>query len=99
MKRYEFLDENFLELMNDIGRYGEAKYGADSFHSRSKTGDRSRSLKRTQKEDIMCHARKHTVDYENGVRHDNFDTLEHQLAAAAFNCLMEYYFSFYEQGK
>ena len=92
-KQYEFLDEGFLELMNDIGRYGEEKYGADSFHARAQTGDRSRSLKRTQKEDILRHARKHTVDYENGVRHDHFGDLKHQIAAAAFNCMMEYYFS------
>ena len=92
-KQYEFLDEGFLELMNDIGRYGEEKYGADSFHTRAQTGDRSRSLKRMQKEEILRHAREHTVDYENGVRHDHFGDLKHQIAAAAFNCMMEYYFS------
>ncbi len=96
MKQYEFLDEDFLELMNDIGRYGSEKYGAESFHARAQTGDRSRSLKRTQKEEIMRHARKHTVDYENGVQHDKFNTLNHQLAAAAFNTMMEFYFSRYE---
>lgn len=92
-KTYEFLDEGFLELMNDIGRYGEEKYGAESFHARAQIGDRSRSLKRTQTEEIMRHARQHTADYENGVLHDHFGDLKHQIAAAAFNCLMEYYFS------
>jgi hypothetical protein len=98
VKQYEFLDEDFLELMNDIGRYGAEKYGAESFHARAQTGDRSRSLKRTQKEAIMRHAREHTVAYENGIRHDKFDTLRHQLAAAAFNAMMEFYFSRHEQG-
>jgi len=96
---YEFLNEEFLDLMNDIGRYGAEKYGAESFHARALTGDRSRSLKRTQKEEIMKHARQHSVMYENGVLHDKFGTLKHQLAAVAFNAMMEFYFSRYEQGK
>ena len=92
--RYEFLSPEFLELMNEIGRYGEEKYGADSFHARAQTGDRSRgSLLRTQKEQILNHARQHITDYENGILHDHFGTPEHQLAAVAFNLLMEFYFS------
>jgi hypothetical protein len=98
-KSFEFLDEGFLELMNDIGRYGMEKYGAESFHARAQTGDRSRSLKRTQKAEIMHHAREHTAMYENGILHDKFGTLDHQLAATAFNAMMEFYFSRYEQGK
>ena len=90
---HKFLDEDFLSLMNDIGRYGEEKYGAESFHARAKAGDCSRSLKRTQTEEIMRHARQHTTDYENGILHDHFGDSKHQLAAAAFNCLMEFYFS------
>ena len=93
MKQYEFLNSDFLELMNDIGRYGEEKYGAESFHARAQSGDRSRSLKRTQTEEIMHHVREHTVAYEAEILHDHFGTRKHQLAAAAFNCLMEYYFS------
>ena len=91
---YEFLDEKFLELMNDIGRYGEEKYGVDSFHARAQIGDRSRGgLLRTQKEQILNHARQHITDYENGILHDHFGDSKHQLAAAAFNLLMEFYFS------
>jgi hypothetical protein len=37
--------------------------------------------------------------YEDGVKHDKFGTLKHQLAAAAFNAMMEFYFSRYEQGE
>jgi hypothetical protein len=93
-KPYEFLNSGFLELMNEIGRYGEEKYGADSFHARAQTGDRSRgSLLRTRKEQILNHARQHITDYENGILHDHFGDASHQLAAAAFNLLMEFYFS------
>ena len=92
-KQYEFLNKDFLELMNDIGRYGEEKYGADSFHARAVLGDRSRgTLKRTRSEDILRHVRQHMTDYENGVLHDHFGTVDHQLAAASFNLMMEYYF-------
>jgi hypothetical protein len=80
-----FLDEDFLILMNEIGRYGEEKYGVDSFHARAQTGDRSRgSLLRTRKEQILNHARQHIADYENGILHDHFGDASHQLAAAAF---------------
>jgi hypothetical protein len=96
MKQFEFLDQEFLELMNDIGRYGAEKYGAESFHARAQSGDRSRSLKRTQKEEIVRHVCEHVTAYENGIQHDKFGTLKHQLAAAAFNVMMEFYFSRYE---
>jgi hypothetical protein len=93
-KQYEFLNPEFLTLMNDIGRYGEEKYGADSFHARALIGDRSRgTLKRTQSDEILRHVRQHMTDYENGVLHDHFGTVDHQLAAASFNLMMEYYFS------
>jgi len=91
---YEFLDANFLSLMNDVGRYGHEKYGVDSFHARALLGDKSRgNLARTEKEEILRHARHHIVDYEDGILHDHFVDLDHQLAAAAFNLLMEFYFS------
>jgi hypothetical protein len=91
---YEFLDAKFLELMNDIGRYGHGKYGADSFHARALLGDKSRgNLARTETEEILRHAHQHIADYENGILHDHFGTLDYQLAAAAFNLLMEFYFS------
>lgn len=91
---YKYLDEKFLTLMNDVGHYGHGKYGADSFHTRALLGDKSRgSLVRTEKEEILFHARRHIVAYEDGVKHDHFGDLDHQLAAAAFNLLMEYYFS------
>ena len=91
---YEFLDTKFLELMNDIGRYGHEKYGVNSFHARAWLGDKSRGgLKRTQSAEILQHARQHSEDYKNKITHDHFGTLDHQLAAAAFNLLMEFYFS------
>jgi hypothetical protein len=90
MKQYEFLDSDFLELMNDIGRYGAEKYKDVDFRHNA---DRSRKLPRQQTEQILRHAHQHALDYENGILHDHFGTRKHQLAAAAFNLLMEFYFS------
>jgi dCMP deaminase len=98
-KPFEFLIDEFLDAMNDIGRYGEEKYGVESFHARAVSGDRSRSMKRTEKEEIVRHICAHASAYESGVKHDHFGTLKHQLAAASFNAMMEFYFSQHEQGK
>lgn len=91
---YEFLNRNFLETMNDIGRYGNEKYGEASFHARAKRGDQSRGgLDRTQSDTIAEHAKEHFAMYLRGELHDNFNTRKHQLAAVAFNAMMEYYFA------
>src|SRR5271170_1904035 len=95
MAQYEFLDPGFLEAMNDIGRYGHEKYGKDSFHHRALVGDRSRGtiLERTSSAAIIKHSQDHGDEYLAGELHDKFGTLGHQLAAAAFNAMMEYYFA------
>lgn len=96
--QYKFLIPDFLELMNDIGRYGEEKYGAESFHQRMKAGDTSRGeLERTQAQTIANHAFRHFYDYLSFTPHDHFGTDKHQLAAVAFNAMLEFYFSQHEQ--
>lgn len=90
----EFLDNAFLEAMNDIGRYGNDKYGVDSFHQRAQHGDRSRGkLERASSAAICQHSKDHIDMYIRKEAHDKFDTLKHQLAAAAFNAMMEFYFA------
>lgn len=90
----EFLDPKFLAAMNEIGRYGHEKYGAQSFHHRALKGDRSRGeLDRTQAETIAGHANEHFLAYLEGTPHDHFGTRRHQLAAVAFNAMMEFYFA------
>jgi hypothetical protein len=91
---YEFLNAKFLEAMDDIGRYGNGKYGKDSFHQRAKAGDRSRgTLKRTEPAAIAQHAEDHFKMHLRGELHDHFHTRKHQLAAVAFNAMMEFYFA------
>jgi hypothetical protein len=87
-KQYEFLNPDFLALVNDIGRLGHEKFGADAIES---SGDRTRKLPRHQAN--MLHAYRHITAYEDGVKHDKLGTLQAQLAAAAFNCMLEFWFS------
>lgn len=90
----QFLNAKFLEAMNDIGRYGHEKYGADSFHARAEAGDTSRgALARCSTNVIADHALGHFDMYRSGIRHDHFNTQRHQLAAVAFNAMMEFYFA------
>lgn len=89
----QFVIPKFIEAMDDIGRYGEEKYGADSFRARAKLGIKTRYLSRIQASVILQHVEDHTVAYQMGAKHDHFQTMGHQLAAAAFNLMMEFYFA------
>lgn len=94
MKFYPFLSESFLEAMNDIGRYGHQKYGEQSFQHRRLQGDTSRgNMERTTSRSIADHATNHFAMYLRGEAHDHFRTRRHQLAAVAFNAMMECYFA------
>jgi hypothetical protein len=92
--QYACLIPAFLEAMNDIGRYGFEKYGDLSFQYRRSQGDISRGpLKRCQPQTLADHAQEHFSMYLNHEPHDHFGTDKHQLAAVAFNAMMEFYFA------
>jgi hypothetical protein len=86
---FPFLHSDFLTLMNDIGRLGHEKFGADAFE----IAGSGRKILRHQKVEIMAHIRQHVRDYERGRPHDKLSTTQAHLAAAAFNCMLEYIFS------
>ena len=91
---FAFLNQEFLRAMNDIGRYGHEKYGEFSFHHRALSGDNSRGdHPRTTPEAIAEHSKGHFDLYIAGEPHDHFGTRKHQLAAVAFNAMMEFYFA------
>lgn len=89
---YQTLSLAFLDLMDEIGRYGLEKYGELSMEYRRKQGDFSR-IDRTQSAEIASHAAHHFSEYLQGTLHDHFGTKRHQLAAVAFNAMMEYILS------
>lgn len=84
---YEFLSEKFLEAMNDIGRYGHEKYGQLT----DRREEHAKPPRVTPIENAK-HACTHFGDYLCGKLHDHFGTAEHQLAAVAFNAMMEFQF-------
>lgn len=82
---HEFLNPKFLEAMNDIGRYGHEKYG-DLPRERSQ----HRNPLRVTSSEIADHASEHFFQYLREGSHDHFKTRRHQLAAVAFNAMMEF---------
>ena len=86
---YEFLNPDFLDLMNEIGGLGHEKFGADAF----KVAGSKRQIARHRKADILRHAHQHLWLYEDGMKHDKTRNLQEHLAAAAFNAMLEFIFS------
>jgi hypothetical protein len=50
-------------------------------------------MARTTTKAIAAHAREHFAQYQSHIPHDHFGTDKHQLAAVAFNAMMEFYFA------
>lgn len=87
---YPYLNPLFLEAMNDIARLGLQKYGENSFQHRVHVlGQKDRWMDRVTVDAIFEHSGDHFADYIAGIPHDVFHTLQHQLAAVAFNAMME----------
>jgi hypothetical protein len=86
---FPFLHSDFLTLMNDIGRLGHEKFGVDAFE----VAGGERKIERHQRDAIIYHARGHLSSYLLNVPHDKLSTVQAHLAAAAFNCMLEYIFS------
>ena len=97
MKDFEFLNEEFLSLVDEIMRRGQVQHGAKAVNPKYPCA-RPKGV-RWKKSGLMAHSRRHATDYENGVPHDHFGTLEHQLAAIAANALLEFSMLRHEQGK
>lgn len=87
-KTYEFLVPGFVEAMNDIGKHGYELYG-DLPRKREDHRKPSRAVPSS----IAGHAAIHFGEYLCNIPHDHFKTRKHQLAAVAFNAMMEYYFA------
>lgn len=85
---FDQLNTAFLEAMNDIGRYGHTLYGP-----LPRVRAAHRAPERVTSDEIADHAQAHFIDYLNRVPHDHFKTRKHQLAAVAFNAMMEFQFA------
>jgi hypothetical protein len=76
----------FLDLMQEIGELGLKKFPNTNFEKMLREG------KPLDLEGRNCigHIEAHLWSYQHAYHHDHFHTMEHQLAAAAFNLMMEY---------
>jgi hypothetical protein len=81
---YPHLSRLFLSAMEEIGVYGEEKYGDKSFIRAPIRTDRTNTNSNGK------HILAHYSEYALAIKHDHFDTYRHQLAAVAFNAMMEF---------
>jgi hypothetical protein len=84
-----FLSPAFIEAMNELGEYAHQKHGEDNL---LEWRDRRRPGRHSM-EAIADHAKAHFEEYLVGIPHDYFKTRRHQLAAVAFNAMMEFHFA------
>lgn len=80
--RYDILDSAFLHLMAEIAHYGAEKYGDYNYKESRLAGGKS----------PINHMYMHLHQYKQGIVHDKYGDLSHQLAAIAFNAMMEFYY-------
>lgn len=80
--RYDLLDKRFFHLVAQIAHYGAEKYGDKNWQKSRLVGGKS----------PINHIYDHLRQYDLGMMHDKFQSLGHQLAAIAFNAMMEFYY-------
>lgn len=89
-RRFPSISYDFIAAMDEIGKLGRDKYADDAIECRIRRGDRSRFSKRIYAREIARHSANHFDEYIDGILHDVYHTRKHQLAAAAFNPMMEF---------
>ena len=87
--KFEFLNTDFLQLVEDVMRYGQEKYGSSALNP-AKPPARRPDRERCTRSGLLQHASGHEALYARGVPHDHFGTREHQLAAAVANLMIEF---------
>lgn len=79
--QWQALNWDFLRLLADIASYAAGKYGsAEQYVNARLEGEKS----------PVNHMYEHLRAFQAGELHDHFGTLEHQLAAVAYNAMIEY---------
>ena len=79
--RWDALNWDFIKLLSEIAHYAAGKYGAAEQYANGRLeGEKS----------PINHMYEHLREFQAGVLHDHFGTMEHQLAAVAYGAMMEY---------
>lgn len=93
MQMREFLYSPFLDLMEDVSKLGKEQHGHKPCYVGPPWTPAERgSGERAQSAGFAEHAREHFNAYLRGELHEQFESLEHQLAAVAVNAMLEYFF-------
>jgi dATP/dGTP diphosphohydrolase, N-terminal len=80
---YTALNPDFLKALARIAKYAEEKYGSWSQYTAARLeGDKS----------CINHIYEHLRQYQLGEPHDKFGDLKMQLAAVAYNAMMEWHY-------
>lgn len=90
---FTHVSNDFIALMNEIGHHGFTKHGDNTFQARILAGENLRGSDpndRLSKKNNMLHVIEHTEAYYKNEAHDHFHDAEHQLAAIAYNAMMEF---------
>lgn len=81
--RYDALVWDFVKALAEIAHYSADKYGDATNYQRSVLeGNKS----------PMNHVIEHYREYMEGIPHDHFGNVQMQLAAIAYNAMMEWYY-------
>jgi hypothetical protein len=75
------LNWNFLKMLAEIAQYAEGKYGCAEQYMKARLEGQASPIN---------HIYEHLRAFQAGEPHDRFGTVEHQLAAIAYNAMMEY---------
>ena len=80
---YEGLNWDFIKLLAEIAAYARGKYGSiEQYADVYPKGEQS----------PLNHIAEHMRQYMARELHDKFGDLKHQLAAIAYNAMMEFYY-------
>lgn len=89
-RRFPFVDADYVQTMNEVGLLGEIKHGDKCIEQRVRKGDFSRYGERVYRSGFRLHSDGHWREYVDGVTHDAFGTLRHQLGAVGYNAQLEF---------
>lgn len=90
---FPYVSAKFIDAINDIGKHGHEKYGDYVYHATRQPKARRKDGARWTSRAMCEHADAHFYAYTEGCTHDHFGTRRHDLAAVAYNAMLEFLFA------
>lgn len=82
--RYDALNHDFIKCMAEIAFYAQEKYGSPEQYKHTRLEGEKGPIN---------HIYEHLRAYQAGDEHDHFGGMRHQLAAVAYNAMMEFLYA------